>query len=366
MRQRQRRGGNHLSTLLGVEHPIILAPMAGDPSTPALVAAVSNAGGLGSLAGAYLSPDQIRAAVADVRRRTNRPFAVNLFAGGATQGAQDHSAMLALLTRWHDALGIAPPELPSVPANRFAEQLEAVLTEGVPIFSFTFGIPDSAALAEVRRRGVVIMGTATTATEATMLETAGADVVVVQGSEAGAHRGTFAAPFEAAMIGTMALVPLVVDSVSVPVVASGGIMDGRGIVAAQALGAAGVQMGTAFLLTEEAGTTNAYRASLLAAGEDETVLTRAFSGRPARGIRNAFIEDVEREAVPIPAFPLQNALTRPLRTAAAAQGRSEGLSLWAGQGLRLARSAPAAQLVAQLVAEAAAVREEIGSSTGEW
>lgn len=343
---------NRLAERLGVEHPLVLAPLAGGPSTPDLAAAVSGAGGLGSLGAAYLAPDEIRAAVARVKRLTDRPFAVNLFAGGATQGADDPRPMLDLLARWHAALGIDPPVLPPPPADPFDAQLEAVLDGGAPIFSFAFGIPAREVMAELRRRAVVVLGTATTVDEARALEDAGVDAVVAQGSEAGGHRGTFLGPFESAMIGTMALVPQVADAVRVPVIASGGIMDGRGIAAARALGAAGVQLGTAFLATDEAGTSAPYRARLRDAAEDATAVTRAYSGRPARGIRTAFMAEVDGGGVPIPPFPLQNALTRPLRTAAARAGEAEALSLWAGQGLRLLRTGPAAELTRALIDEA--------------
>lgn len=361
MRKPDPAAWRRLPERLGIEHPIVQAPMGGGPTTPALVAAVSNAGGLGSIAGGYLDPERLREEIAEVRRATDRPFAVNLFAGGATDGAEDPSAMLALLARWHERLGIPPPAMPAPSADRFAEQLEVVLEAGVPVFSFTFGIPDAAALGALRRRGAFLMGTATTVAEARLLEERGVDAVVAQGSEAGAHRGTFLGPFEAALVGTVALVPQVADAVSVPVVASGGIMDGRGLAAALALGASGVQMGTAFLTTREAGTAEAHRRRLLGAREHETSLTRAFSGRPARGIRNAFMDEVERSGVPVPPYPVQNGLTRPLRAAAARRGEPEALSLWAGQGVGLAREESAAGLVARLVEEARAVRDALSS-----
>ncbi|HEU0054450.1 MAG TPA: nitronate monooxygenase, partial [Longimicrobium sp.] len=338
-----------LAARLGVAHPVMLAPLAGGPSTPALAAAVSNAGGLGALGAAYLTPAQLRDAVAETRRLTDRPFAVNLFAGGATEGADDAGPMLALLREWHARLRIDPPAMPSPPVDPFGAQLEVVLETGVPVFSFTFGIPAPEAIAELRRRGIPLLGTATTVEEAKALEAAEIDVVVAQGSEAGGHRGTFLGPFEDAMVGTMALVPQVADAVRLPVVAAGGVMDGRGIAAARALGAAGAMLGTAYLATDEAGTSPPYRARLLAAREDETEITRAFSGRPARGLRNRFMREVEERAVPIPPFPLQNALTRPLRQASAARGDADALSLWAGQGVRLLRTCSAFDLTRALL-----------------
>jgi nitronate monooxygenase len=228
-------------------------------------------------------------------------------------------------------------------------------------------LPDRAR-AKVQARGLLLAGTATTVDEAIALERAGADAIVAQGSEAGGHRGTFGGPvdlrvFEAAMIGTLALVPQVVDAVRIPVIASGGIMDGRGVAAVLALGAAAAQLGTAFLTCDEAGASDAYKQAILGAREDQTRITRVFSGRPARGIVNRFMREVEGSQWRAPSeaemtqqpdilpFPLQNALTRPMRTAAAKQGRPELLSLWAGQGVRLARRMKAADLVALLMQE---------------
>jgi nitronate monooxygenase len=350
----------NLTSRLGIQLPIVQAPMAGGPTPPALVAAVSNVGALGSLGAAYLSPEQIREAVAEIRRLTDRPFNVNLFVGGREPGGEvDPGPMLVLLARYHQELELPPPELPRVPPDPFEAQLEAVLELKVPVFSFTFGIPDEGALQELKRRGVFSIGTATTVAEAERLEAAGVDAIAAQGAEAGGHRGTFLGPFEAGLVGTLALVPQMVDAVSIPVLASGGIMDGRGIVAARALGAAGVQMGTAFLTTEECSIPEAFRARLREVREDGTAITRAFSGRPARGIVNRFLEDVVREDVPVLPFPLQNELTRPMRAAAARRGEADALSLWARQAARLGRRETAAALVERLVEESRRVVGEL-------
>ena len=241
-----------LASMMGVEHAIILAPMAGGTSTPALVAAVSNAGGLGSLGAGYMTPEEIAKAIAEIRERTNNPFAVNLFAGGYDgNGAADPAAMLKLIAPWHEWLGLPPPAPPAGSLPPFDQQLEVVLRAEVPVFSFTFGIPAAEAMRRMKDRGVKTLGTATTVAEARALEQAGADAIIAQGSEAGAHRGTFITSLEDSLVGTIALVPQMADAVSVPVIASGGIMDGRGIVAAAALGASGVQLGTAFLACPE-------------------------------------------------------------------------------------------------------------------
>jgi nitronate monooxygenase len=339
---------------LGLANPIIKAPLAGSGDTPELVAAVSNAGAIGFLGAVYMRPEEISAAAAAVRSRTARPFGINLFAPvQPSEQAMNPETMLARVAPYFAELGLPAPSLPKSTTYSFDEQLAAVLECGPTCFSFTFGALQPRAVEAVKARRVFLIGTATTVAEAVELEKSGVDAIVAQGSEAGGHRGTFSGDFSAGMVGTMALVPQVVDAVRVPVIASGGIMDGRGIVAAMALGASAVQMGTAFLVCEEAGTSEAYKQAILSAKEDQTRITRAFSGRPARGIVNRFMQEVEFQHLDdaILPFPTQNALTRPLRTAAAKQGRAEFLSLWAGQGVRLARRQSASELVARLVKE---------------
>ncbi len=340
---------------LGIEHAIVQAPLGGGPTTPEMVVAVVEAGALGSLAGGYLSGAAITAAVGTVRARTDRPFAINLLvppssAPPSTAGVAD---MLAWLAPYYQELGLPPPSIPERFAEPFAEQVQAVLAARPAVFSFTFGIPSADVLAACRAASIVTMGTATTVAEGRLLEQARVDAVVAQGSEAGGHRGTFAGPFQAGMIGTMALVPQMVDALSVPVVAAGGIMDGRGIVAARALGAAGVQLGTAFLACAESGIPAVYKNAIRAARDDATTVTRAFSGRPLRVVRNRFVDEMDER--PTPEYPVQNTLTRPLRAAAAARGDASLMGLLAGQGAHLARETSCAQLVHQLVEEFEAV-----------
>ncbi|HEY4951409.1 MAG TPA: nitronate monooxygenase [Candidatus Acidoferrales bacterium] len=337
---------------LGITHPIIQAPMAGGPSTPELVAAVSNAGGLGSLGSAYSTPEQITADIQKVRALTGKPFNVNLFAGGYTPESQvDAAPMLALLAEIHETLQLPPPALPAWPKNPFAEQLPAVLEARPAVFSFTLGIPEPRAMARLKTAGVAILGTATTVEEGKILEASGVTAIVAQGAEAGSHRGTFTGSFETAMIPTLELVRSLRAAVSAPIIASGGLMDGRDIAEALARGASAAQLGTAFLTCPEAGTPEAYRRAILAAREDTTVITRAFSGRPARGLANAFVSKLEGKEKIILPFPLQNALTRPMRTAAAKLGEAGYLSLFVGQGVTRARALPAAELISRLVAE---------------
>jgi nitronate monooxygenase len=346
---------NDFLKLTGIEHPIVLGPLGGGPSTPELVAAVSNAGGLGSLGAAYMTPDQITEAIKQIRALTSRPFNVNLFAGAWNSREDCNSApMLDVLAEIHKKLDIAPPVAPVPAPDPFPAQLEAVLAARPPIFSFTFGIPDSDAIFSLKARGITIIGTATTVEEARRLEEAGVDAIAAQGAEAGAHRGTFLDTFESSMFPTLDLVSATVKATPhVPVIATGGIMDGHDVIAALNAGASAAQLGTAFLACPESGASETYKRAILAAKEDTTVVTRAFSGRPARGLKNAFIDSVEHGPDIILPYPLQNSLTRPMRSAAAQQGIPDYLSLWAGQGVARVRALPAADLVARLLDEMA-------------
>ena len=345
---------NQLLQRLGIDNPIILAPMAGGPSTPELVAAVSNAGGLGSLGCAYLSPDQITEEIRRTRALTTRPFAVNLFCGAYDERADGNPAsMLLLLGKLHEELGLPVPELPKLPPNPFPRQLDAVIAAGTPVFSFSFGIPAADAMARLKSYVIAVLGTATTVEEGRLLESAGVDAIAAQGAEAGAHRGTFARAFEDSLVPILDLVRGIAASCSVPVIASGGLMDGRDIAEAMAAGASAVQLGTAFLTCPESGASETYKRAILTAREDTTEITRAFSGRPARGLRNKFMSEMKNQEDAILPFPLQNSLTRPMRTAAAKQGKSDYLSLWAGTGVARTRSMPAAELVKLLLKELA-------------
>jgi nitronate monooxygenase len=279
---------------------------------------------------------------------------VILFAGGWNAREVCNAApMLELLNEVHKKLGIPPPSTPTPAPDPFPAQLEAVLNARPPIFSFTFGVPDPDTIFSLKARGITIAGTATTVEEAQRLEQAGVDAVVAQGAEAAAHRGTFLDSFESSMVPTLDLVRATAKAVRIPVIATGGMMDGRDINAAIEAGASAAQLGTAFLACPESGASDVYKRAILAAKEDTTVVTRAFSGRPARGLRNAFMASVDGHEIILP-YPLQNALTRPMRNAAAQQGLPDYLSLWAGQGVARARAMPAGDLVAELVREMAA------------
>lgn len=337
---------------LGIRHPIIQAPMAGGTTTPELVAAVSEAGGLGSIGAGYMSPAALAEALTATRARTARPFAVNLFIPQPFEvDAKRIANANARLAAFRDELGIERPDAPARYAPDFDAQFEAVMEAGVPVFSFTFGALDDARLKRLQAAGTTVIGTATTVAEARALEAAGVDVIVAQGAEAGGHRGTFLGTFDDALIGTMALVPQVVDAVSLPVIASGGIMDARGIAAARMLGADAVQMGSAFLVCRESGAKPAHKQALLAAETTPTAVTRAFSGKPARGLRNRFIDTIAPIEHDLPDYPVHNAWTKDIRATAGAHDRAEFMSLWAGQAAALARARGAGDLVTELAAD---------------
>ncbi|WP_432774846.1 nitronate monooxygenase [Brevibacillus gelatini] len=344
---------NPVTSRLRIQWPIIQAPMAGGATTPALVAAVSEAGGLGTLGAGYMSPEQIREAIHEIRERTDKPFGVNLFIPEAFDEKQPIAAnVAAALNEVRRELDI--PENPPIAsfAESFAEQLAVVLEEAPAVFSFTFGLLDPHSLQALKQKGVTVIGTATTVREAVALEACGVDMIVAQGSEAGGHRGSFLPDAPSNLIGTMALVPQIVDRVSIPVIAAGGIMDGRGIAAAFALGAQAAQLGTAFLTCAESGAHPLHKQAIRETSDENIVLTRAFSGKWARGIQNAFMQKMAALEHELPTYPVQNALTKDIRAASGKKQQSAYMSMWAGQAAPLGRELGAGELVLQLVEEA--------------
>lgn len=340
-----------LPVALGVRHPIIQGPFGSGLSSVELAAAVSNAGGLGSFGVHHLEPDQIAATIKALRSRIGAPFAVNLWVSThdvpeAEITPERWAAAVAALRPYSDELGAEPPARPSRFAPSFAEQVEAVLAARPPVFSWVYGIPEAGVLEALRERGIVTIGTAITPDEAVALDEAGVDVIVASGAEAGGHRVAFLDEPEESLVGTMALIPIVAGEVAAPVVAAGGIADARGIVAALALGAEGVQLGTAFLATEQSGAPQAHKDALHSPAARRTSLTRAFTGRLARGIANRFAAEP-----PLLPFPYQAHLVRPLREAALAQGRTDVLALWSGQAAPLLRERDAVALLQTLLAE---------------
>lgn len=348
---------NQLTEILQTQYPIIQAPMAGGITTSQLVASVSNAGALGSIGAGYMTPDQLRDQIREVKQLTSRPFGVNLFIPEEPHvSSEELETAYRLLQLFRDELHLKS-EIPSLTnSSNFEDQINVVLEEKVPVCSFTFGVPRKEVVTELKQHHITVLGTATTVKEALINEELGMDAVVVQGSEAGGHRGTFAVDFKEGMIGLMALVPQVVDHVHIPVIAAGGIMDGRGLAASLVLGAQGVQMGTAFLTCLESGAHDSYKEAVLNSDEDQTVITTTFSGKPARGIRNRFITEMEKHTAPLPAYPIQNTLTKNIRKEAAKQNRPEFMSLWSGQNPRLSKKQSADELISAIVDEVQDIR----------
>jgi nitronate monooxygenase len=336
-------------TLDSLEQPIVQAPLAGGPSTPALAVAVCEAGGLGFLATGYKTPEAVRSDVAELRDGTARPFGMNLFVpsgGEADPGTVERYAasLRAEAERYGAELGT-----PRHDDDAWDEKLAIATEVGAAVVTFTFGCPSADAIAAVQRAGVAAWVTVTTAAEARTATEAGADALVVQGVEAGGHRGTFddAAPGD---VGLLALLQLIRAAVDVPLVAAGGIATGEAIAAVLAAGAAAAQLGTALMLTPEAGTAAPHREALR--GDAATALTRAFSGRTARGIVNRFMREHEHDAPS--AYPEVHHLTSPVRAAARQQGDGGAINLWAGQAFPLSAEESAGELVRRLGAEARA------------
>lgn len=345
-----------IQRLLGVRYPIVQGPFGGGLSSVALAAAVSNAGGLGSFGAHALDPDGIAAVVADLKAATGQPFAVNLWVPQpgeleARLSPEEFARHVDRLRPYLRELDLPDPPHPVSFGLDFAQQVEALLRARPPVMSFVMGVPDAQVVAEAKARDIVTIGTATTVDEAVALSDAGLDVVVASGSDAGGHRGAFLRPVGESLVGTFSLVPQVVDAVPVPVIAAGGVGDARGVAAALALGAAGVQVGTAFLAREESGASAVHRQALLSPEARVTVLTRAFSGRLARGIPNRFQREMATVEDDIPTYPIQSGLTQELRRVANERGAGELVHLWAGQAAALATSGSAAAFLAQLVAE---------------
>lgn len=349
---------NALCQRLGVELPIIQAPMAGSQGS-ALAIAVSNAGGVGSLPCAQLDLDGLRRELAAIRSGTTKPYNVNFFCHAPpTADAERERAWRAALAPYYREYGIDVSATAAGPGRRpFSAESADVIEEFAPaIVSFHFGLPSTELLQRVRRWGAVVLSSATTVDEARWLEANGADVVIAQGLEAGGHRGHFLSDDLTLQMGTVALVRQVVQSVRVPVVAAGGIVDAHGVKAMLALGAAGVQVGTAYLLCPEATTSQVHRRAVAAAAASgampHTALTNLFTGRPARGLVNRVMRELGPMSPIAPSFPLATSAILPLRTAAEAVGRPDFSPLWSGQNASACRDIPAAELTRELTGRA--------------
>lgn len=345
---------SRLLDLLGIELPIVQAPMAG-AAFGELTSAVSGAGGLGSLGCAMLGEERLRSEVAGIRSRTTKPLNLNFFChAAAASDLQIEEAWRRRLAPYYVEVGLDPENANSLAARApFDEHACALIEEFRPeVVSFHFGLPAEPLLARVKAAGAKVLSSATTVAEARWLAARGCDAIIAQGLEAGGHRGMFLSADLATQTGTMALVPQVVDAVDLPVIAAGGIGDARGVAAAFALGAAGVQLGTAYLFCPEARITAVHRAALGRDGDHDTALTNVFTGRPARGIVNRFMREMGPIAQDAPAFPSAASTISPLREPAEAIGSSDFSPLWAGEAVRLGRELPAAELTRWLAAEA--------------
>ncbi|WP_417508826.1 NAD(P)H-dependent flavin oxidoreductase [Microbacterium sp.] len=339
-----------LREVLGIQHPILLGPFGG-LSSVALTAAVSNAGGLGAYGLYGYDGARIRETAAALRAATDQPFALNIWlpTGDEVLPGPQHTVFAQALQPFYEAVGVEIPSRPEAYLPSLDEQIEAIWEAAPAALSVVYGVPSAEIVEEAHRRRIRVIGTATTVAEAVALEEGGADVVIATGAEAAGHRVSFLRSPEDSLVGTFALVPQVADALSIPVVAAGGVADRRGVAAALALGASGVQVGTAFLATEESAANDAHRAAIHATAADESVLTRAMSGRLARGARNRAVRAIEASGT-IAQFPMQNWLTGRFRTAAGQQNLGELQSLWLGQGAPLAMRDHAAEVFAELIA----------------
>jgi nitronate monooxygenase len=355
---------NRLTSKLGIDYPIIQGPLGG-LSSQRLTAVVSNFGGLGSFGAHGLSPATIKDVIAEIRSLTSRPFAMNLWVSMEDDDARtsDENAFdrsLAQIENHLAALGAPRPKYKKHSLTRFEDQARVLLDAKVPVFSFVFGIPPKEVLDECRTNRIVTIGTATTPDEAAALQEAGVDAIVASGFEAGGHRGSFLRAAEDSLMGTLSLVPQVVDVVDVPVIAAGGIGDARGVIAAFALGAHAIQIGTAFLACEESGASRLHREALRGREAGHTALTKGFTGRLARGIHNRLMQELNQKETEILPYPLQRRLVRNLSIAAA--GRADLLPLWAGQSASLSACTDASAFLHSLVEEVS----EIGEAVIEW
>ena len=343
---RSRWSDTDVTRRLGIAYPIFQGPFGG-MSSEKLLLTVSEAGGLGCFGANTLSGGQIRELCVRLRRATDKPFAVNLWIPTADQPLYDAPGFeqaRARLKPYYDDLDLPIPERPERFAEIFEDQLEAVLDSRPAVFSFIYGAPPPEAMAECRKRGILTIGTATTPEEAEYLEDAGVDMIVATGSEAGGHRASFLTEPEPVLSGLFTLLPQVVDRVTVPVIAAGGIADGRGVAAALALGASAVQVGTAFLACEESAADETYRDILFSPRARETRLTRVFTGRLARSVRTRLLDELEREPAEVAPYPVQNWLTNKIRNQARQVGNVDLRNYWAGQAAPLLRHRSAAAL----------------------
>ncbi|WP_276483483.1 NAD(P)H-dependent flavin oxidoreductase [Paraflavitalea pollutisoli] len=350
-----------VSKLAGVDYPVMQGPFGGNFSTAALTAVVSNAGGIGGYGAYTLSPEAIYAEVQQINALTNKPYNINLWvsdgdAPGAVITDAQYDKVKALYQPYFDELGIAVPDKPAPFQSRYENQVQVILDVKPKVFSFVFGIPSAAVLEQCRKLGILTAGAATTLAEALALDAAGVDMIVASGFEAGGHRPSWLAPAEQSTMGTFVLTQLIKERVKAPVIAAGGIANGKGIAAALTAGADAVQVGTAFLATEESGAMPVHRDMLLS-GDYTTILTRAFTGRLGRGIVTKLAQDVIGKESSLLPFPVQSQFVSSLRKAAVEQERWDLVFFWSGQAAPLLKHRRAAALMGSLVEETDMIME---------
>jgi nitronate monooxygenase len=343
---------NEMTEILKIKYPIIQAPMAGGVTTSELVSEVSNSGGLGMMGAGYMTPIQIRNQIREIKCLTSKPFGINLFVPKPFDVIEaEIKSANQLLNPFREQLNLPLKDSYDIPEfhhvyETFIEQIKVVLEENVPVCSFTFGIPSEKVMSELKKSDIILMGTATTVREAVEIEKAG-------------HRGNFIADHKSSLVGSMSLIPQVVDHVDIPVIAAGGIMDGRGLMASICLGAKGVQMGTAFLTCIESGAHKVHKEAVMNTTEEDTILTRSFSGKWARGITNNFIMSMQNNESYLPDFPVQNTLTQDIRKVAASTNNKEYMSLWTGQSPRLAKQQTVNILIDNIMSEAEKIKRNM-------
>lgn len=345
-----------VTEILGIKYPILQGPFGGNLSSSALVAVVSNKGGLGGYGAYSILPEQIASVNKEIKEKTDKPYAINLWVSDVDEATKNYSAgsfqkLTRLFKPYFDELGIPLPQLPGNPISKFEQQAETILSIRPPVFSFMFGIPSAEILKECKRQGIVTIGSATTLDEALALEEAGTDLILASGFEAGGHRPSFIQPAKDSLTGTFTLVQQIVHHVKTPVIAAGGIADGRGVAAALTLGAGAVQVGTAFLVCDESNASSLHKEMLFSKESRHSVLTSSFTGRLGRGMRSRLATDLQGLEDEIAPFPLQTLFLSPLRVAAIAQHKLDMVMFWGGQIAPVLKHTSAAELMDSLISE---------------